>query len=67
MKRTIIIDELDQGFKVTTDVRWSDTTLDGPESRNKNVRKELAVPKLANVMKIVKMYLSADLEEEKEK
>ncbi len=59
--RTIQIDELDSGYKVTTDVRcgYDAVELD----REKKVRLELAVSDLAKVMKIVKAYLGTDLDD----
>lgn len=62
--RTIIIDELDQGYKVTTDTRGG-CTLDTPEVERK-YRQELAVPNLGKTMKIVKDYLLPDIEADTE-
>jgi hypothetical protein len=65
IKRRIEIEELDTGFKVTTDVRWGALGCE-PVKQEEKLRKEMAVDKLPRVLKVVKTYLGADLEENSE-
>jgi hypothetical protein len=67
--RRIEIEELDTGYKITTDVRLGIgpcTMNGGDKPHEEKLRKEMAVDKLQRVLKVVKTYLGADLEENKE-
>ncbi len=62
--RTITIDELDQGYKVTTDTRGGGGPCDLASERQ--YRQELAVANLGKTIKIVKDYLLPDITAEGE-
>jgi hypothetical protein len=58
--RTITIDELDQGYKVTTDTRGGCGPC--PSEGEQQYRQELAVANLAKTLKIAKDYFLPDIE-----
>ena len=57
--RTITIDELDKGYKVTTNIRSYAEPCETLE--REKVRLELAVLDLNKALKLVKTYLGSDL------